>query len=263
MTERVKESPTISRLASSVPIYIQIAEDLMAKIENNEYTPGEKLPTERELSHRFNVQRATVRQALSVLKDRGLIERLQGSGTFVAEAKIEREAVRLFAFTKIMAARGFKVGARVVSVREMPVDKRAAQKLAIAVGAPIYCLHRVRYLNDKPVMLEQFRIPVHLFPGMINFDLESRSLFEIMEVEYGRRVSEAVQSLEAVTASDFEAECLGVAPGAALMMEERVTRDQHGEIVEFSRDLYRGDRFRFVAGIARFDVELKKGGGAE
>jgi len=254
---------TISRLVSSVPLYVQIAEELMAQIEDGEYLPGAKLPTERDLAERYDVQRATVRKALGVLKDRGLIERVQGSGTFVAEAKIERGAIRLFAFTKMMTARGFKVGAKVVSAHEVPADPRTAKKLDVAVGTPIYYIYRVRFLNDRPVMLEKCRIPVHLFPGLIDLDLEQRSLFEIMEVEYGRRVTEATQFLEAVAASDFEADCLGVIPGAPLMMEERVTKDQHGDIVEFSRDLYRGDRFRFSVRIAKFDVEVKPGGGED
>lgn len=257
----MSEPPMILRPDSSVPLYIQIAEHLMAQIENGSYAPGDKLMTERQLSKSLNVQRATVRQALSVLEDRGLIERVQGSGTFVAEAKIEREAVRLFAFTKIMSARGYKVGAKVVSLREAPADRHVAQRLGIAVDAPVYWIHRLRLLDDKPVMLEEFRTPVALFPGLVDHDLEARSLFELMEVEYGRKVTRAVQSLEAVTASPFEAEALGVAPGAALMMEERVTRDQYGDLVEFSRDLYRGDRFRFVVETAAFDVEIKTGGG--
>lgn len=254
-------SPTISHLSSSVPLYIQIAENLIVKIESGEIAPGEKLPTERELSEQMNVQRATVRQALSVLKDRGLIERIQGSGTFVSEAKIEREAVQLFAFTKILSERGYKVGASIVSQREMPADETTAAKLRIEVGVPIYYIHRLRFLNDKPVMLEKFRTPVHLFPRIVDFNLEERSIFEVMEVEYGRKVTEAAQYLEAVTASDFEAECLGISPGGALMMEERVTKDQNGVVVEFSRDLYRGDRFRFMVETARFDIEIKTGGG--
>lgn len=250
-------SPTISRLKSSVPIYIQIAENLMAKIENGEYKRGDKLPTERQLSEQLAVQRGTVRKALSVLEDRGLIERFQGRGTFVAEAKIERKAVQLSAFTKIMTARGYEVAAKIVSSRKIPADERISKKLGVPPNTLVYCIHRLRFLDRKPVMLEKFRTPVQIFPGLMDFDLEERSLFEVMETEYNREVTEATQSLEAVTASEFEAKCLKVNPGAALMMEERVTKDQNGDIVEFSHDLYRGDRFSFVVETARFDVEIK------
>ncbi len=250
-------SPKIVHLATTVPLYIQIAEQLISQIETGELKLGDQLPTERVLKESFNVQRATVRQALDVLEARGLIVRKRGSGTFVTKAKIEREAIREFAFTKIMAASGYETSAKILSVVEVEADVRVAGKLKIEVGSPIYDFHRLRLLDGEPVMLERIRLPRHIFPGMDQHDLENNSLFEVMEKEFGREITTAKQAIKAVGASDFEAEVLGVSPGAALMMEERISRDQFGTIIEFSRDLYRGDRFRFLVEDARFDFEIK------
>jgi len=230
---------------------------LISKIETGAFKPGDKLPTERALSEHFCVQRATIRQAWGVLEARGLVIRKRGSGTFVAKAKIEREARRLFAFTKTMELRGYKAGAEILSVAEVNADARVADKLRIETGIPIYYFHRLRRLDDEPVMLEIICLPKHIFSGMDQQDLINNSLFEVMEKEYGREITSAEQALEAVQASDYEAEVLEVSPGAALMMEERISRDQFGTIIEFSRDLYRGDRFRFVVEDARFDIEIK------
>ncbi|MCP4598913.1 GntR family transcriptional regulator, partial [Neptuniibacter sp.] len=247
----------IVHLASNVPLYIQIAEHLISKIETGEFKPGDKLPTERALNEHFNVQRATIRQALGVLEARGLILRKRGSGTFVAKAKIEREARRLFAFTRIMTLSGYKVGANILSVIEAKANARIAAKLKIAADSLVYHYHRLRCLDDEPVMLEIICLPKHIFPGMDQQDLVNNSLFEIMKTAYGREITSAEQALEAVQASDYEAKVLEVSPGAALMMEERISRDQFGTIIEFSRDLYRGDRFRFIVQDARFDIEIK------
>ncbi|MCP4536922.1 MAG: GntR family transcriptional regulator [Chloroflexi bacterium] len=230
---------------------------MISKIETGEFKPGDKLPTERALNEHFNVQRATIRQALGVLEARGLIVRKRGSGTFVAKAKIEREARRLFAFTKTMTLSGYKVGADILSVIEAKADARAANKLKIAIDSPVYYFHRLRRLDGEPVMLEIICLPKHIFPGMDQQDLENNSLFEVMKKEYGREVTSAEQALEAVQASNYEAKVLQVSPGAALMMEERISRDQFGTTIEFSRDLYRGDRFRFMVEDARFDIEIK------
>lgn len=251
----------IVHLASAVPLYIQIAEALISQIETGDLKPGDKLPSERSLGEIFTVQRATVRQALDVLENRGLIVRKRGSGTFIAKAKIEREAMRLFAFTRVMTARGFKTGARLLYFSIQEADARAARKLAIDVGEAIYYIHRLRQLDDEPVMLEKIRLPQKVFPEFDRHDLENRSLFEIMENEYARVVTSAEQALEAVPASEYEIKVLEMPPGSSLMMEERVSRDQYGTIVEFSRDLYRGDRFRFNVENARFDIEFKEGGG--
>jgi GntR family transcriptional regulator len=102
--------------------------------------------------------------------------------------------------------------------------------------------------------LERFIVPAEPFPGFENQDLAKRSLYEVMETEYGVFVSRARQSLEPVVATEYEAELLGVRRGAPLMLERRQTVDQNGQPVELGRDLYRGDRFRFVTEVAPLET---------
>jgi GntR family transcriptional regulator len=108
----------------------------------------------------------------------------------------------------------------------------------------------LRYLNQMPVMLEKFALPASRFPNLETQDLDHRSLYAVMEVEYGIAVSKARQSLEAVPATDYEAKCLDIEPGAPLMLEERLGLDAKNQPVEYAKDLYRGDRFRFVTDLA-------------
>lgn len=95
-------------------------------------------------------------------------------------------------------------------------------------------------------MLEKFWMPVARFPDFEQFDLVNRFIFDIVEVEYGLTVTRARQSLEAVVATDYEAEKLNIRVGAPLMLERRLTFDERDTPIEFGIDLYRGDRFRFV-----------------
>jgi GntR family transcriptional regulator len=81
-------------------------------------------------------------------------------------------------------------------------------------------------------------------------DLEARSFYEIAETEYGITIHQAQQSLEAVSATEFEAKLLDVAPGAPMMLERRQAFDPDNHPVEYGQDLYRGDRFRFITEIA-------------
>jgi len=87
-----------------------------------------------------------------------------------------------------------------------------------------------------------------------NYDLEKRSFYEIAEHEYGITIRQAQQSLEAVSATEFEADLLGIRPGAPLMLERRLAFDPDDRPVECGDDLYRGDHFRFVTEIALLDV---------
>jgi GntR family transcriptional regulator len=121
-----------------------------------------------------------------------------------------------------------------------------AHELDLQVSSYIYQIERLRLLNQEPVVIENVYIPAELFPGLENFDLNALSLYEVMEREYGARVSQARQSLEAVVATAYEAELLGIQKGEPLMLERRLTFDQHDRRVEYSKDLFRGDRFRFT-----------------
>lgn len=244
----------IDRDGTSIPLYVQIAESLLDRIETGELRPGDRLPPERDLSDMLEVNRLTVRRALKVLESQGLLLRQQGAGTFVAEPKIERQAAKLVPFTKVMQRRGYMPGAKVITFERRVVETSVASELRLPVSAPVYHIHRLRLINQEPVLLERFTVPVQRFPEFENHDLSTRSLYEIMETEYGVSVVRARQSLEPVIATKYEADLLGVMPGDPLMLEQRLAFDQNGRPVEHGRDLYRGDRFRFVTEIAPLEI---------
>ena len=244
----------IIRFTVAVPLYVQIAESMLNRIESGDLSPGDRLPTERELSKRLLVTRMTVRQALDMLEGQGLLIRRRGQGTFVAGPKIERQAGQLFPFTKGMQRRGYIPGARVITFEKRPVEAPVAEKLAIPVSALVYYVHRLRLLNQEPVMLEAFTIPAYRLPDFEQHDLSVRSFYEILETEYGITISQARQSLEPVVASEYEAGLLGIEAGSPLMLERRLAFDQKCCPVEYSNDLYRGDRFRFVTEMASMEL---------
>lgn len=240
-----------------MPRYVGIAEQLIGRIEAGELRPGDRLPPERELSKQLDVNRLTLRQALGVLKDRGLIVQRQGSGTFVAAPKIDRAAGRLWPFSKGMLRLGYAPRARVILFERRRADLTTAEQLGLRPLAPVYYSHRLRLIREEPVLLEQFSLPVDRFPDLERHDLSGRSLYEIMECEYGATIAHARQSLEPVLATPYEAAALGIEPGAPLMLEQRLTFDHDGTAIEYSKDLYRGDRFRFVTEMAPVD-ELRR-----
>lgn len=231
---------------NSLPLYIQIADGLLEKMEAGELVPGEKLPPERELSQMFGVNRMTLRRSLQRLELQGLLDRRQGAGTYVAAPKIERQADELVSFSRGMKKRGYLPGARLVHFERKIADAGIAREFGLPSGAEVYFFQRVRFLNEQPVMLEKFWIPVDRFPDLEHFDLINRFIFDILEVEYGLKVTRARLGLEAVVATDYEAELLDIRVGAPLMLERRLTFDEKDTPIEFGIDLYRGDRFRFV-----------------
>lgn len=229
-----------------LPIYVQIAEGLIDKIESGDLHTGEQLPPERELSKTLGVTRVTLRQALQILEAEGLIERRQGAGTYIAEPKIERATTKLNPFTSGMSRTGYKPGAKVVLCDQRPASSTAAHRLKMPTSSPMYYYHRIRSLNTQPTMLEKFYLPVFLFPNFDKIDLHNASVFEQMKIHYGITIQRAEQSIEAVAASEYEAELLKMHTGAPLLLERRVSFDQHNRPVEYAKDLYRGDRIKFL-----------------
>ncbi|MGH2405656.1 MAG: GntR family transcriptional regulator [bacterium] len=240
--------------APGVPVYLQIADRLRSQIEVGALKPGERLPPERALSETVGVNRMTLRQALSTLETEGHLDRRQGAGTFVARPKIERHAGRLVPFSRGMRRRGYRPGARLVAFEKQPVTVAVARNLHLPVSALVYFVRRVRLVNREPAMLETFWMPVARFPRLERFDIRSRSVYEILETQYGVRVKRARQSLEPVVASEYEAKLLGVEIGAPLMLEERLAFDERGQPIDYGKDLYRGDRFRFVTELAPLEL---------
>nr|HID12237.1 GntR family transcriptional regulator [Anaerolineae bacterium] len=244
----------INRFTRAVPLYVQIAESLLDRIESGDLAPGDRLPSERSLSEMLSVNRMTLRRALRMLETRGLLIRRRGDGTYVAEPKIERQAAKLVPFTRGMQRRGYVPGVKVITFERRPVEASVARELSLPVSTPVYYIRRLRLINQEPVMLERVTIPVHRFPDLERYDLAERSIYEVMETEYGVSISRARQSLEPVIATEYEAELLGVKPGAPLMLERRLGFDQDDQPVEYGKDLYRGDRFRFVTEIAPLEL---------
>jgi GntR family transcriptional regulator len=238
----------------SLPLYIQIAEGLLSQIESGELSPGDRLPPERDLSESLGVNRMTLRRALRVLETQGMVVRRHGVGTFVGEPKIDRQMDVVFRFTHGVQRRGLTPGAKIISLERVLVDGSLSRELAVPVSSPAYKILRLRLINQEPVMLESYIIPAGRYPGLESRDLENRSIYEVMESEYGVRIARARQSFEPVVASQFEAELLQVWVGAPLMLERRLSFDYEGCPVEYGRDRYRGDRFRFVTDAAPFEL---------
>ena len=242
---------------SPKPAWVQIEEQLGDRIESGALAPGERLPPERDLADVLGVSRMTVRQALASLAARGLVERGVGRGTFVREASpVVHDLTRVAGFTEEVERQGLEAGARILEARECAAPDQVAAALAIAPRAPVVRLERVRLGGGRPLTLEDSWLPAARFPGLLERDL-SGSLYAVMRTEYGLAPVSATERLEPVTARAHDAQHLGVAEGAPLMLVERTSYAADGTPVEFARDRHRGDRARFVIRVAPDDLRTR------
>jgi GntR family transcriptional regulator len=232
-----------------VPAYAQIEDQLAARIESGELRGGERLPPERDLADGLGVSRMTVRQALSSLAARGLVERGVGRGTFVAREKLDLELGRVAGFTELMERQGLEPGAKLLSATEQPAPDVVASALGIEERGGTYRIQRVRFGGGVPLALEDSWLPAARFPGLLELGL-TRSLYALMRELYSLEPVRAVERLQPVLARAHEAAALEVSEGSPLMLVERTAYAAGGTAVEFAHDRHRGDRASFVIEVA-------------
>jgi GntR family transcriptional regulator len=228
---------------SKLPFYHQLYEILHGKIVRGEWKPGDTIPPESELIEQYQVSRVTVRQALDILVNEGLIYRQQGRGTFVAHPAVEHGLVRLINFTQDMCNRGFEPGTKVLFSALVPAPPDIAEKLEIEPGEELACLERLRLADGEPMSIEKSNLIHRYCPGVLQHDFTSDSLREYLDRTYGIRWAHAKQVIRAILALPDLAHLLSVRPKSPLLYIERVSYTERNIPLEFLRIYYRGDRY--------------------
>ena len=228
-----------------IPLHHQVFRDLKSALDAGEWRPGDRMPTERELATRYGCSLITVRHALGELVREGRIERTRGRGTFVLQPRIDRDIAGAMSFSEEMQRRGLDPATKVVTGRIEPAGEAVAGSLGIAADAPVVYLERVRLGSGEPLLLEQARLPAERFPGLLAFDFEHRSLYDILAEEYATRIVRARESVEPVILRSREARLLGVPTRSLALQIDGVAFAADGSAVEAARSFVRGDRTRY------------------
>ncbi len=228
-----------------IPLHHQVFRDLKAALDTSEWRPGDRMPTERELAERYGCSLITIRHALGELVREGRIERTRGRGTFVLPPRIERDIGGTMSFAEEMRRRGLDPATRVITARIETAGEVVAAHLGIAQDAPVVHLERVRLGSGEPLLLEQARLPAERFPGLLAFDFERRSLYDILADRYSTPIVRARESVEPVALRRREAELLGVPNRSLALQIDGIAFAASGEAVETARSFVRGDRTRY------------------
>jgi GntR family transcriptional regulator len=146
-----------------------------------------------------------------------------------------------------MKHKGLEPSARLLALERLLAERSVTGALQLAIGESVWFLHRLRLANAVPMAIERSYFPTTICAHLDEHDLVGRSVYAVLAEQYGITLQRAEQSLSATVARPQEAKLLNISVGAPLMLVERVSYDQHGRPVEYAKDLYRGDSFRFVS----------------
>lgn len=230
---------------SPVPLYLQLKAAIASRIAHGELHPHDKLPSERELCRDFGVSRMTVRQALSILTQEGLVYTQPGKGIFVAEPSSDLDVrVSLAGFSEDIRRTGARPSSILLEARLCQATPELAKALQVAKGEEVVRVERLRMVNNVPLVLQTAYLPHRLCPNILQHNLAVESLIHILEKEYGLHLVRAEQVVRAGLARPRELELLGLSDPAPVLNMERTTYLDSGEIIEFSQSTYCGEWYK-------------------
>lgn len=204
------------------------------------------------MSSTYDVSRTVVRQALSELETEGVIDRVKGRGTYVAQQKTaERLVQSLTGLYEDVAARGSLLRSEVKRLEVVPADEQVAAGLALDLGAPVIVLERLRFVDEEPWALVIGHLPYDVAPGLLDENLTSASLYALLEQKYGVALRHGRRGVEASVAGAALGRSLGIPRGQALLVLRSTVYGDGERPVEMFVAYHRGDRSRFEVNLNR------------
>ncbi|KAE9628192.1 GntR family transcriptional regulator [Parasedimentitalea maritima] len=227
------------------PRYVRLRKRIEDGISNGLLLENAPLPAEREIAALSGVSRVTVRRAMQDLVDRGIIVQRQGSGSFVSDGppKVEQSLSRLTSFTEDMVRRGLNSSSEWLGRGLYMPSPEEVMVLGLSPGDSVARIERLRRASDMPMAIERASLPVDILPNPL---LVETSLYKVLEAD-GNRPVRALQRISAINLDAEDAALLGVDPGAAGLRIMRTSYLPNRRVVEFTRSIYRGDAYDFVA----------------
>jgi GntR family transcriptional regulator len=238
--------------SSPVPFYFQLREYIIHLIQTGALQTGDQVPTEMELCSTTGLSRTVIRQAFRDLENEGYLERYRAKGTFIARPKVLEHLVqKLTGFYEDTVATGLIPRTRVLDFKVIHASTRISRELRIPSSEPVIYLNRLRFIENEPIVLVETYIPNHLCPDLLQVDLETHSLYQVLREKFNLSIVRAYRSIEAVAARTNDAKLLGIDRNTPLLLLKSTGYLANGRPLEYFIARHRGDR-------AKFEVELVK-----
>lgn len=233
---------TIDNLAK----YLQISRDIIESIQTGKLAPGEKVPSENEIISDYRVSNTTARKALQHIEHQGFAKRVKGKGTFVRQPEVVRSANKILSFTKNMLEAGYHPSTKLLHVRLVKEGHSAfINGRNYTIHGPVYQVHRLRFADETPMLLETRYISANLCPGIDKEQLEE-SLYEIYWTVYHLHLTEIQQLLRTTMIAPGTLEFFNLVEPIPCFLVEGATFCGPETILEIERSIYRGDKYDFA-----------------
>lgn len=230
---------------SPIPLYFQLKNILLRKIEQAEWEAGELIPSEQELQDMYGLSRTTVRQTLSELVNEGRLNRHRGRGTFVSPPQMTHNPAQRLGATEYLAQQGIETGWQLLSADWAEPPKGVRQRLKLGEQVRVYRIHRLRLANQETIGYHYAYLPEAIVPYINQAKLTEGGSLRYLRDAPQMADSLAHRTIEAVNAEVPEVEQLQAQLGDPILAIERLIVAADGTPLELLWAAYRGDRFKY------------------
>ena len=227
-------------------LYQQLADSLRDKIYEGQYAFGDKLPSERSLAEKFGISHLTVRKALAILEEEGMLLRVQGKGTFVRAQKYSIDMQHMDGFSSMFGQQGITITNKVLYSGVREAGFKYSRIFGIPREEPVFELIRLRQNGEDPVALEYNILPTKRVPHVEEYDYSLYSLWDVYR-QTGIQLVEENQKLEIVKVYNPQADLLNVEEGADVLMLSSMALDLSGKVIECTKIYDNAKRMVFYA----------------
>ena len=235
-----------AQIEDHLPKYFSISQDIIKLIKRGKLMPGMRIPSENEIIDKYRVSNTTARKALHELKAGRWVVKIKGKGTFVHGQGVVRSVDRILSFTRNMIEAGYTPSTKVLhhgvlvkGYSEYINGRRYSMK------GPVYKIHRLRFADDIPMMLEVRYISLALCPGIDKVDL-TKSLYSAYREKYGHELTEIHQMLSTDLIESEAASFFDLHKPTPGFFVDGVTFCGREIILEMEKSIYRGDKYTFA-----------------
>ncbi|MBT9437981.1 MAG: UTRA domain-containing protein [Desulfobacterales bacterium] len=228
---------------SPIPLYHQLADIILAKIRSGEYPPGSRIPSENRLAATYGIGRPTARQATDLLVRKRMLVRKRGSGTFVEESRKEVDLFSLAGTISSFHKKGISITTQIIEdIRLETIENDSENPFS---GQEVYFFSRLSRVEDMPVLIEDIYLHASLFSGIERFNLQGRSLSQIVEAQYYMRPTGGKQNFRIGYLTGEKAKSLDISSGTPILAVKRFLHFEQAKNAIYSELFCRTDRFVF------------------
>ncbi|CRL63529.1 GntR family transcriptional regulator [Proteus penneri] len=214
-------------------IYKDIAKSLRIQINSAGYQIGDPLPAEKSLAQQYNVSRMTIRKAVDLLVTAGLLKRKHGSGTYIKEKDVHHENASLKGFVELMANTGHNVRSEVIEFSVIPCPLSIASKLRINSNERIFYSRRIRYVDNKPLIVEDSYMPVKYFRNLTLTHLEG-SKFDFIENICQIKIAGSYETFHPIIPDNNICQLLKIENNIPILRLSTLSYSTNGDYINYS-----------------------------